>query len=163
MLIALSQVFHVIITIMAIIWIRYNNGFSGGLFTLDHGEIRPHWMVQDVEARRMLECPWRVLGNLAETYKRGEATNDMGKQTFTSINGPIALFRGHTEQSNTRSQYCINLTVTTVKSITVELIPPQDGRPLGKWSATEMTRPEDGIASHRDVGTAHYIVACDVT
>ncbi|CAF3572431.1 unnamed protein product [Fusarium graminearum] len=96
MLIALSQVFHVIITIMAIIWIRYNNGFSGGLFTLDHGEIRlrepcmtdrsgdsnkilgrPHWMVQDVEARRMLECPWRVLGNLAETYKRGEATNDV--------------------------------------------------------------------------------------
>lgn len=34
-------------------------------------------MVQDVEARRMLECPWRVLGNLAETYKRGEATNDV--------------------------------------------------------------------------------------
>lgn len=40
MLIALSQVFHVIITIMAITWIRYNNGFSGGLSTLDHGEIR---------------------------------------------------------------------------------------------------------------------------
>lgn len=68
-----------------------------------------------------------MFGRLVVYYRLWQ----MGKQTFTSINGPIALFRGHTEQSNTRSQYCINLTVTTVKSITVELIPPQDGRPLG--------------------------------